>query len=323
MKKSKLFALSSNPKLAEIISKTANMPLSEIDLIRFSDGEIGLNIIESVRGHDVFVVQTTSNPTNEHLMELLIFADAVKRASANSLTVIMPYFGYSRQDRKAKSRQPITAKLVANLLETAKVDRIIALDLHAAQIQGFFDIPIDNFPAGPLLANYFLKQKQLKDIVVVSPDHGGATRARQFAKILNAPLAIIDKRRPEANKAEVMSVIGDVEGKVAIIIDDIIDTAGTLIAGAEAIIAKGAKEVYATATHPIFSGKAIENLEKSPIKKVVVTDSIRLSEEARKCSKVTQVSIGNLLGQSIVHIIEDKPISQIFDKIETFEVINE
>lgn len=323
MKKSKLFALSSNLKLAEIISKTANMPLSEIDLIRFSDGEIGLNIIESVRGHDVFVVQTTSNPTNEHLMELLIFADAVKRASANSLTVIMPYFGYSRQDRKAKSRQPITAKLVANLLETAKVDRIIALDLHAAQIQGFFDIPIDNFPAGPLLANYFLKQKQLKDIVVVSPDHGGATRARQFAKILNAPLAIIDKRRPEANKAEVMSVIGDVEGKVAIIIDDIIDTAGTLIAGAEAIIAKGAKEVYATATHPIFSGKAIENLEKSPIKKVVVTDSIRLSEEARKCSKVTQVSIGNLLGQSIVHIIEDKPISQIFDKIETFEVINE
>ena len=323
MKKSKLFALSSNLKLAEIISKTANMPLSEIDLIRFSDGEIGLNIIESVRGHDVFVVQTTSNPTNEHLMELLIFADAVKRASANSLTVIMPYFGYSRQDRKAKSRQPITAKLVANLLETAKVDRIIALDLHAAQIQGFFDIPIDNFPAGPLLANYFLKQKQLKDIVVVSPDHGGATRARQFAKILNAPLAIIDKRRPEANKAEVMSVIGDVEGKVAIIIDDIIDTAGALIAGAEAIIAKGAKEVYATATHPIFSGKAIENLEKSPIKKVVVTDSIRLSEEARKCSKVTQVSIGNLLGQSIVHIIEDKPISQIFDKIETFEVINE
>lgn len=323
MKKSKLFALSSNLKLAEIISKTANMPLSEIDLIRFSDGEIGLNIIESVRGHDVFVVQTTSNPTNEHLMELLIFADAVKRASANSLTVIMPYFGYSRQDRKAKSRQPITAKLVANLLETAKVDRIIALDLHAAQIQGFFDIPIDNFPAGPLLANYFLKQKQLKDIVVVSPDHGGATRARQFAKILNAPLAIIDKRRPEANKAEVMSVIGEVEGKVAIIIDDIIDTAGTLIAGAEAIIAKGAKEVYATATHPIFSGKAIENLEKSPIKKVVVTDSIRLSEEARKCSKVTQVSIGNLLGQSIVHIIEDKPISQIFDKIETFEVINE
>lgn len=323
MKKSKLFALSSNLKLAEIISKTANMPLSEIDLIRFSDGEIGLNIIESVRGHDVFVVQTTSNPTNEHLMELLIFADAVKRASANSLTVIMPYFGYSRQDRKAKSRQPITAKLVANLLETAKVDRIIALDLHAAQIQGFFDIPIDNFPAGPLLANYFLKQKQLKDIVVVSPDHGGATRARQFAKILNAPLAIIDKRRPEANKAEVMSVIGEVEGKVAIIIDDIIDTAGTLIAGAEAIIAKGAKEVYATATHPIFSGKAIENLEKSPIKKVVVTDSIKLSEEARKCSKVTQVSIGNLLGQSIVHIIEDKPISQIFDKIETFEVINE
>lgn len=323
VKKNKLFALSSNKELAKIISKTAGLPLSEIDLIRFSDGEIGLNIIDSVRGHDVFVVQTTSKPTNEHLMELLIFADAVKRASAKSLTVIMPYYGYSRQDRKAKSRQPITAKLVANLLETAKIDRIISIDLHAAQIQGFFDIPIDNFPAGPLLANYFLKRKQLKDVVVVSPDHGGATRARQFAKILNAPLAIIDKRRPEPNKAEVMSVIGDVKGKTAIIVDDIIDTGGTLIAGAEAIVKMGAKEVYATATHAILSGDAIEKIEKSPFEKIVVTDSIKLSDKARKCNKITQVSIGNLLGQSIIHIIEDKPISQIFDKIETFEVINE
>jgi|SRR5690625_2262883 len=322
VKKSKLFALSSNPELAEIISKTAGIPLSEIDLIRFSDGEIGLNIIDSVRGHDVFVVQTTSYPTNEHLMELLIFADAVKRASAKSLTVIMPYYGYSRQDRKAKSRQPITAKLVANLLETAKIDRIISLDLHAAQIQGFFDIPIDNFPAGPLLANYFLKRLKLDDVVVVSPDHGGATRARQFAQILNAPLAIIDKRRPEANKAEVMSVIGDVEGKTCIIVDDIIDTGGTLIAGAEAIMERGAKEVYATATHAILSGNAIENIKNSPFKKIVVTDSIKLREKARECGKITQVSIGNLLGQSIIHIIKDKPISQIFDKIETFEVIN-
>lgn len=323
LKKSKLFALSSNPELAEIISKTAGIPLSPIELIRFSDGEIGMNIIESVRGHDVFVVQTTSRPTNEHLMELLIFADAVRRASANSLTVIMPYYGYSRQDRKAKSRQPITAKLVADLLQVAHVDRIICLDLHAAQIQGFFNIPIDNFPAGPLLATYFLKRKKLDNLVVVSPDHGGATRARQFAKILNAPLAIIDKRRPEPNKAEVMSIIGDVKGKVAIVVDDIIDTAGTLIVGSEALLKAGATEVYATATHAILSGDAVKNIEKSNIEKVVVTDTIRLTDEAKNCKKITQVSVGNLLGQSIKHIIDDKPISQIFDKIETFVVVSD
>lgn len=320
-KKTKLFALSSNKELADIISKTANIPLSGIEMIRFADGEIGLNITESVRGFDVFVIQTTSNPTNEHLMELLIFADAVKRASARSLTVIMPYYGYSRQDRKAKSRQPITAKLVADLLQTSGVDRIIAIDLHAAQIQGFFNIPIDNFPAAPLLANYFLREKQIKDVVVVSPDHGGTTRARGFAKILDAPLAVIDKRRPEHNKAEVMSIIGEVKGKTCIIIDDIIDTAGTLIAAAEALIEKGAVAVYATATHAIFSGDAIDRIEKSSIHKVVVTDTIRLKDEVRGSKKIVQVSIGNLLGESIIHINEDKPISQIFDKIETLEVI--
>jgi len=323
VKKTKLFALSSNPELASIISKTANIPLSPIELIRFSDGEIGLNIVESVRGHDVFVIQTTSNPTNEHLMELLIFADAVRRASANSLTVIMPYYGYSRQDRKAKSRQPITAKLVADLLQVAHVDRIICMDLHAAQIQGFFNIPIDNFPAGPLLANYFLKRKKLDNLVIVSPDHGGATRARQFAKILNAPLAIIDKRRPDVNKAEVMSIIDDVKGKVAIVVDDIIDTAGTLLVGTEALLKEGATEVYAAATHAIFSGNAINNIKNSKLKKVIVTDTIKLTDEAKKCNKIVQISIGNLIGQSILHIIEDKPISQIFDKIETFEVVNE
>ncbi|MDY0276599.1 MAG: ribose-phosphate pyrophosphokinase [Acholeplasma sp.] len=321
VRKTKLFALNSNKELAEIIAKEANLPLSEIEMFRFSDGEIGLNISESVRGYDVYVIQSTSNPANEHLMELLIFADAVKRASAKSLTVIMPYYGYSRQDRKAKSRQPITAKLVADLLQIAGIDRVLSMDLHAAQIQGFFNIPIDNFPAGPLLANYFLKKKQHNDIVVVSPDHGGATRARKFAKILDAPMAIIDKRRPEPNRAEVMSIIGDVKGKTAIMIDDIVDTAGTLVAGAEALIESGAVDVYAAATHPIFSGNAIERINESRIKEVVVTDTIKLSEAAIKSKKVVQVSIGNLLGQSIVHISQDKPISQIFDKIETLEVI--
>lgn len=321
IRKSKLFALSSNKELAEVISKAAKIPLSEIEMFRFSDGEIGLNISESVRGCDVFVVQSTSMPANEHLMELLIFADAVKRASAKSLTVIMPYYGYSRQDRKAKSRQPITAKLVADLLQVAGITRIIAIDLHAAQIQGFFNIPIDNFPAAPLLANYFLRKTSLKDVVVVSPDHGGATRARKFAAILDAPMAIIDKRRPEPNKAEVMSIIGDVSGKTAILIDDMIDTAGTLVAAVDALLERGATSVYAAATHPIFSGPAIERINNSKLEKVIVTDSIKLNEDALASDKIVQVSIGNLLGQSIIHIIQDKAISQIFDKIETFEVI--
>lgn len=322
-KKAKLFALSSNKRLAESISKYSKLPLSKIDMLRFADGEIGLNIEESVRGHDVFVVQSTSNPANDNLMELLIFADAVKRASARSLTVIMPYYGYSRQDRKAQSRQPITAKLVADLLQVAGVTRIMAIDLHAAQIQGFFDIPIDNFPAAPLLANYFLRKKQLKDVIIVSPDHGGATRARKFARILDVPLAIIDKRRPEPNKAEVMSIIGDVVGKTCIMVDDIIDTAGTLVAGCNALLEKGAKEVYAAGTHAVFSSNAIEVIENSPLKKVVVTDTIELRQEARECNKIIQVSMGNLLAESIIHIIEDKPISQIFDIIGSFDVIEQ
>lgn len=322
IRKIKLFALSSNIKLAEKISKEAGIPLSGIELFRFADGEMGLNINESVRGADVFVVQSTSNPTNEHLMELLIFADAVKRASARSLTVIMPYYGYSRQDRKAKSRQPITAKLVADLLTVSGIDRVISMDLHAAQIQGFFNIPIDNFPAAPLLANYFLREKKVKDIVVVSPDHGGATRARRFAKIVDAPMAIIDKRRPEHNRAEVMSIIGEVKGKTCIIIDDIVDTAGTLIAASEALIEAGALAVYATATHAIFSGDAVERIHNSSLSKIIVTDSISLSDEKKNATdKIIEVSIGQLLGESLRHIIEDKPISQIFDRIEALEDI--
>ena len=314
-KKIKLFALSSNKKLAEEISLASGIELSKVEVVKFADGEISVNIEESVRGHHVFIVQSTSAPANEHLMELLIFSDALKRASAESVTVIMPYFGYSRQDRKSKSRQPISAKLVADMLQVAGIARVISIDLHAGQIQGFFDKPIDNFPAGPLLADYFLHEKDLKNIVVVSPDHGGVTRARMFAKIFDSPLAIIDKRRPAYNKAVVQNIIGSVDGKIAIMVDDIIDTAGTLIAGAEALIKAGAKEVYAAATHPVFSDDALLRIEKSVIKEVIVTNTIKLDSKY-KSTKVTQLSIGALLGQAILHIVNDEPISQIFDQIK-------
>ncbi|MBN2300348.1 MAG: ribose-phosphate pyrophosphokinase [Acholeplasmataceae bacterium] len=321
-KKVKLFALSSNRALAEEISRTSGIEISNVDVVRFSDGEISVNIEESVRGHDVFVIQSTSAPANEHLMELLIMADAIKRASARTCTVIMPYYGYSRQDRKAKSRQPITAKLIADMLQVAGVDRLICIDLHAAQIQGFFNVPIDNFPAAPLLADYFLYSKKLENIVVVSPDHGGVTRARVFARILDAPLAIIDKRRPAPNQAEVQNIIGDVSGRTAIMVDDIIDTAGTLIAGAEALIKAGAIGVYAAATHPVFSGDALARIEESVLTEIVVTDTISIPD-AYKIKKITQLSIGPLLGQSILHIVKDEPISQIFDKIEHPEKSNQ
>jgi len=313
-KKIKLFALSSNRSLAEEISRTSGIELSTAEVVRFADGEISINIEESVRGHECFVIQSTSSPANEHLMELLIMADALKRASAKTVNVIMPYYGYSRQDRKSKSRQPITAKLIADMLQVAGVNRVICLDLHAAQIQGFFNIPIDNFPAAPLLADYFLYNKPLENTVIVSPDHGGVTRARIFARILNAPLAIIDKRRPEPNKAEVQNIIGDVSGRVAIMVDDIIDTAGTLVAGAQALMDAGATKVYAAATHAVFSGDAIEKINSSVLCQVIVTDTIALPKQ-KNSSKIVQLSIGPLLGQSILHIVKDEPISQIFDKI--------
>ncbi|MBE0700206.1 MAG: ribose-phosphate pyrophosphokinase [Acholeplasmataceae bacterium] len=318
-KKIKLFALSSNKKLAEEISKSAGLEISSVEVVKFADGEISINIEESVRGHDVFVIQSTSAPANENLMELLILADALKRASAKTVTVLMPYYGYSRQDRKSKSRQPITAKLVADMLQVAGINRVICIDLHAAQIQGFFNIPIDNFPAAPLLADYFIHTRKLKNLVIVSPDHGGVTRARVFARILNAPLAIIDKRRTEPNKAEVPNIIGDVEGKIAIMVDDIIDTAGTLIAGAQALIGAGATHVYAAATHPVFSGDALKRIDESVLSEVVVTDTITLPKDC--CSKkIKQLSIGPLLGQSILHIVKDEPISQIFDRIIHSEI---
>jgi len=312
-KKVKLFSLSSNHKLAEEISEALGVPLADCVVKRFADGEVNININETVRGHHVFVVQPTNNPVNENLMELLVMIDALKRASAQTINVIVPYYGYSRQDRKAAPRQAISAKLVANLIQVAGASRILIMDLHAAQIQGFFDIPVDHFEALPIFADYF-KKKDLSDVVIVSPDHGGVTRARNLARALdNKPIAIIDKRRPEPNKAEVMNIIGDIQGKTCIMIDDMIDTAGSICAGAQALMDAGAKEVYACATHPIFSGPAIERLTNSPIKEVVVTNTIALTED-KMAPKIKQLSVGQLFGEGIMRIIDDRTLSELFRK---------
>lgn len=313
-KKVKLFSLSSNVPLAKEIAKTSDIPLSVVDVLKFADGEISVNIEESVRGCHIFVIQSTSSPANEHYMELFIMIDALKRASAASINIIMPYYGYSRQDRKSRSREPITAKLVADMIQSAGASRVVCIDLHAGQIQGFFDIPIDNFPAAPLIATYF-KRKKINDLVIVSPDHGGATRARTFARLLGgAPLAIIDKRRPQPNIAEVVNIIGEVKGKTALIVDDIIDTAGTLIAAAQALKNAGATEVYAAASHPVLSPPAVERLENSCIKEVIVTNTIDIKEKTSK--KIKQLSIGPLLGEAILHLVKDEAISQIFNRMD-------
>lgn len=308
--KIKLFALSANRELGEEIAEYIGIELSECVTIRFADGELNMNISETVRGHDVFVVQPTSNPVNEHYMELLIMIDALKRASAKTINVIMPYYGYSRQDRKALSRQPISAKLVADLLEVAGASRIVAMDLHAAQIQGFFNIPIDNFEALPILVHYF-KEKKLDDIVVVSPDHGGTTRARKFALYFDAPIAIIDKRRPQPNVAEIMNIIGDVRGKNVIIVDDIVDTAGTVSIAADELKKQGAKRIFVTCSHPILSHPAVERIAQSPIEEVVTTNSIKLTED-KKHPKIVQLSIAKILGQGVLNIIDGKAISSLF-----------
>ncbi|MEY8662439.1 ribose-phosphate diphosphokinase [Ligilactobacillus faecis] len=309
--KIKIFALNSNKPLAEKIAASVGVPLGKTSVDRFSDGEIRINIEESIRGDEIFIVQSTSAPVNDNLMELLIMIDALRRASAETINVVIPYYGYARQDRKARSREPITAKLVADMVEKAGADRAIMLDLHAAQIQGFFDIPVDHLMGAPLLADYFLTQGLDKDAVVVSPDHGGVTRARKLAEFLKAPIAIIDKRRPRANVAEIMNIIGSVDGKRCILIDDMIDTAGTITLAAQALMDAGAIEVYASATHPVLSGPAIERIEKSPIKQLVVTDSIQLSEE-KQIDKLVQVSVGPLIGDAIKRIHENKPVSPLF-----------
>ncbi len=308
----KIFSLNSNSALAQEIASSIGVPLGKCSVAQFSDGENQINIEESIRGCDVFVVQSTSQPVNEHLMQLLIMIDALKRASAKTISVVMPYYGYARQDRKARSREPITAKLVANLLETAGANRVIALDLHANQIQGFFDIPIDHLVAEPILSKYF-KQKDFEDIVIVSPDHGGVTRARKMADRLKAPIAIIDKRRPRPNVAEVMNIVGYIEGKTCILIDDIIDTAGTITIAANALKASGATEVYACCTHAVLSGPAIDRINNSEIKELVITDSIAFPEYKEKSDKIVQLSVAKLIGDAIVRVHEHQSISTLFD----------
>ncbi|WLV24756.1 ribose-phosphate diphosphokinase [Aciduricibacillus chroicocephali] len=307
----KLFSLNSNHKLAEDIAAHIGTPLGKCSVNTFSDGEIQINIEESIRGCDVYVIQSTSAPVNQHLMEVLIMIDALKRASARSINIVMPYYGYARQDRKARSREPITAKLVADLLETAGADRVITLDLHAPQIQAFFDIPIDHLQAVGLLSDYFAS-KQLEDIVVVSPDHGGVTRARKMADRLKAPIGIIDKRRPRPNVAEVMNIVGNIEGRTAILIDDIIDTAGTITLAANALIENGAKEVYACCTHPVLSGPAIERIDNSAIKELVVTNTITLPSE-KNIEKITQLSVAPLIGEALIRVHEQQSVSSLFD----------
>lgn len=307
----KLFSGNSNPRLAEAIARNIGIKLGDAEMRRFSDGEIHIRLNESVRGSDVFVVQSTSQPVNEHLMELLVMVDALKRASAKTINVVVPYYGYARQDRKARSRDPITAKLVANLIETAGAHRVIAMDLHAMQIQGFFDIPVDHLLGVPILGDYF-KSKSLLAPIVVSPDHGGVVRARRLADELQAPLAIIDKRRPEPNVVEVMNIIGDVSGRTAILIDDIIDTAGTIALAAQALKEAGARELYACCTHPVLSGQALARLEASPIKEVVVTDTIPLRDPSAS-TKVRVLSVAPLIGEAIVRIHEQQSISKLFE----------
>ena len=312
--KLKIFSLSSNRPLAEKIAEAVGLELGKISISRFSDGEIKVNVEESIRGAHVYIVQSTSDPVNDNLMELLIMIDALRRASAKTINVVMPYYGYARQERKAQSREPITAKLVANMITIAGADRVLTLDLHAPQIQGFFDIPVDHLIGVPLLADHFLEKGLFgDDVVVVSPDHGGVVRARKLADFLKSPIAIIDKRRPRPNVSEVMNIIGDVAGKQCIIIDDMIDTAGTITLAAAALLDKGADAVYACCTHAVLSGPAVERLDESEIKEVIVTDSIQ-EPEGRHLDKLQTISVGNLVGEAIKRIHENRSVSPLFQE---------
>jgi len=310
-KRLKLFSGNANVSLAEEIADYLGLYVGAAKVSRFSDGEICVAIDESVRGVDVFIIQSTSPPVNEHLMELLIMMDAVSRASSARINAVIPYYGYGRQDRKTKARDPITAKLVANLLTVTGAARVVTMDMHAGQIQGFYDIPVDHLPGVPILAEYF-RNKGLEDVVVVSPDVGGVTRARDFAERIGASIAIIDKRRPEPNVAKVMNVIGEVKDKTVIMIDDIIDTAGTITLGAQVMMDSGAKEVYACATHGLLSGPAVERLANSPLKEVVITNTIPLPAE-KNFDKIRVLSVAPLIGEAIIRIHEDLSVSKLFD----------
>ncbi len=312
----KLFAGNSNPVLAKGISEAIGIPLGKATVKRFSDGEINVEIQESVRGKKVFIIQSTSEPANENIMELLIMVDAFKRASAQSITAVIPYYGYARQDRKVAPRAPISAKLIADLLQIAGIDRVLTVDLHAGQIQGFFDIPVDHLYALPVMVNYIQKEiieKADNDIVIVSPDAGGVERARAYAKKIKAGLAIIDKRRDRPNQSKALHVIGDVKDKIAIIVDDIVDTAGTLCNSAEALIKNGAKAVYACIAHPVLTGPAIDRVSNSQLTELIVTDTIPLKENAQKCYRIKVLSVASLLAEAIKRIYHEDSVSSLFE----------
>lgn len=309
----RLFSGSSNSELGNSIASHLGIPLGSMSVRRFQDGEVWVQVNESVRGADVFVVQSGCCPVNDNVMELLIIIDALRRASARRINVVMPYYSYARQDKKVKPREPVTAKLLANLIDTAGADRLLTIDLHAGQIQGFFDMPVDNLYAGPIIADYLKSSITIHShSVVVSPDVGGVTRARAMAEALGTPIAIIVKRRPEPNRAEVMEVIGDIAGRSCIMIDDIIDTGGSIVSGAKALAERGAKEIFAACTHGIFSGDAIAKLDASPVRQVISTDTIPVSSE-RRTGKLVVLSVAPLLADAIRRIHNESSVSQIFD----------
>ena len=309
----KIFAGNGSQKLAAAICAQLGTKLGELDVGKFSDGETSINIKESVRGCDVFVIQSTSIPVNDNLMELLLILDACKRASAGRITAVIPYFGYARQDRKARARDPISAKLVADILQTAGANRVLTMDLHSSQLQGFFNIPVDNLMGLPALVRYFKKSGLPTDLTVVSPDTGSVVRSRAMASKFNAPLAIIDKRRPRANVMEVMNVIGDVKGRTCLMLDDMIDTGGTICQGATALVEHGAKEVIACCTHAVLSGPAIERIAASPISKLIVLDTIELPSD-KQIDKIKVVSIADLFAEAIQRVCTDLPVSKLFDE---------
>lgn len=311
----KIFTGNANPRLTEAICKKLGIPMGKITIEKFRDGEINLVIDETVRGYDIFIVQPTCTPVNDNLMEMLIIIDAAKRASAARINAVIPYYGYARQDRKTRGREPISAKLVANLLTVAGADRVITMDLHAGQIQGYFDIPVDHLTSVQTLAHYFKEIVKGEDFVIVSPDLGGVSRARNFSNYLNLPIAIIEKRRPRPNESEVLNIIGDIHGKKAIIIDDIIDTAGTITNAAKVLLERGAEEVYLTATHGVFSGPALERIRSSSIKKCVVTDTIPLSEGTRN-DKIEVVSVADIFANTIRSINNNESVSALFHSPE-------
>lgn len=311
-KKLKIFTGNANPELAKEICDYLGLPLGEAFIGRFNNGEVQVMIDESVRGKDVFIVQPTSYPANDNLVELLVMADALKRASARHITAVVPYYGYARQDRKTRGREPITAKLVANLMETAGVTRLVTIDLHAGQIQGFFDIPVDHLLGASILAKY-INEKKMEDLIVVSPDLGGVTRARDLADRIGAPIAIIEKKRPEPGVAKVMNLIGSVEGKNCIIIDDIVDTAGSLVEGAKALEEFGAKSVMACVTHAVLTDPACERIANSNISELIVTNTITMPED-KKLPNITSLSVAPLLGEAIMRIFHDVSVSKLFDK---------